>query len=99
ERRTFTPEAIPGKALNPKFEGQRCHGIAIQVTNPDAFNPVVLGIELLSTIIDATPNASLNEYMPKLSGIDNAVLKKQLENDAYSNNWKKTATEFKEKRK
>ena len=99
ERRTFTPEAIPGKALNPKFEGQRCNGIAIQVTNPDAFNPVVLGVELLSTILDATPNASLNEYMPKLSGIDNAMLKEQLEHDTYSNNWKKTATEFKKKRK
>ncbi len=99
ERRSFTPKSIPGKASNPKFEGEQCHGIAIQVTNPDAFNPVALGAELLSTLRDATPEASLNDYMPKLSGIDNSFLQEQLKNDLYLKNWEKTAQDFKEQRK
>ena len=99
ERRSFTPKSIPGKASNPKFEGERCHGIAIQITNPDAFNPVKLGTELLSTLLDASPEASFNNYMPKLSGIDNALLREQLKNDSYLNNWEKTAREFKKQRK
>lgn len=99
ERRSFTPKSIPGKATNPKFEGEQCHGIAIQVTNPDAFNPVVLGAELLSTLLDATPDASLNNFMPKLSGIDNAFLQKQLKNDSYLKEWEETASTFKEQRK
>lgn len=99
ERRSFTPESIPGKASNPKFKGEQCHGIAIQVTNPDAFNPVVLGAELLSTLRDATPGASLNDYMPKLSGIDNALLQEQLKKDLYLENWEKTVQEFKEQRR
>ncbi|MDZ7658411.1 DUF1343 domain-containing protein [Fodinibius sp.] len=98
ERRSFTPESMPGKASNPKFEGEQCHGIAIQVTNPDAFNPVTLGAELLSTLLDATPDASLNDYMPKLSGIDNSSLQEQLKNDLYPKQWKETASEFKEQR-
>lgn len=98
ERRSYTPESIPGKASNPKFEGEQCHGIAIQVTNPDAFNPVTLGAELLSTLLDATPDASLNDYMPKLSGIDNSSLQEQLKNDLYPKQWKETASEFKEQR-
>ncbi|PAU93365.1 hypothetical protein CK503_11545 [Aliifodinibius salipaludis] len=99
ERRSFTPKAIPGKASNPKFEGERCHGIAIRVTNPDAFNPVVLGAELLSTLRDATPEASLNDYMPKLSGIDNSLLQEQLKKELYLKNWEETAQEFKEQRR
>jgi uncharacterized protein YbbC (DUF1343 family) len=99
ERRSFTPESIPGKASNPKFEGERCRGIAIQLTNPDAFNPVILGAELLSTLLDATPEASLNDYMPKLSGVDNSFLQEQLKDHAYRKNWEKTASQFKEQRK
>ena len=99
ERRAFTPTSIPGKASNPKFEGEQCHGIAIQVTDPDAFNPVILGVELLSTLLDATPDASFNHYMTKLSGIDNSLLQVQLKNDQYLKEWDKVAQEFKERRK
>ena len=99
ERRSFTPKSIPGKASNPKFKGKRCHGIAIQVTDPNAFNPVVLGAELLTTLLEATPNASLNDYMAKLSGIDNSFLQNQLKDDLYLKNWEKSAHEFKEQRK
>jgi uncharacterized protein YbbC (DUF1343 family) len=99
ERRSFTPKSIPGKAPNPKFEGQQCHGIAIQITDPDAFNPVKLGAELLTTLLDATPEASLNNFMPKLTGIDNASLQEQLNSDSYLNNWEKTVQNFKTQRK
>lgn len=99
ERRSFTPKSIPGKAPNPKFEDKKCHGIAMQVTDPDAFNPIKLGAELLSTMLDATQEASINDYMPKLSGIDNSLLQMQIKSDQYVEEWEKVAQEFKKQRK
>jgi uncharacterized protein YbbC (DUF1343 family) len=89
---------MPGKALNPDFEGEQCHGVEIQVTNPKAFDPVKLGVELMATILDATPDAELNDYIEKLSGIDKTVFSNQLENESYLEDWETTAKEFAENR-
>lgn len=99
EQITFTPESTPGKALNPKFKNERCHGIELQVTKPTQFDPIQLGAALLSTMLDATPEASLNDYMPKLSGIDNADLLQQLDDESYQEQWQKTARQFAGERK
>jgi len=98
ERISFTPESIPGKALNPDFEGEQCHGIELQVTNPQAFNPIRLGVELLATMLDATPEASLNDFIQKLSGIDKSFLLEQIENESYMDNWEQTARQFAKQR-
>lgn len=98
ERISFRPESIPGKALHPDFEGELCHGIEIQVTNPDAFNPVELGAELLLTMMDATPDAELNDYIQKLSGVSKSVLIKELERQSYLDTWEQTTKRFSEHR-
>lgn len=98
ERISFRPESMPGKSLHPDFEGEQCHGIELQVTNPKAFNPVELGAELLATVLDATPGAKLNDYIQKLSGIDKSVLLDELENRTYLDSWKRTAKLFRKQR-
>ena len=98
ERISFTPESMPGKALNPDFEGEQCHGIELQVTNPQAFNPIRLGVELLATMLDATPEASLNDFIQKLSGIDKSFLLEQIENESYMDSWEQTARQFAKQR-
>jgi uncharacterized protein YbbC (DUF1343 family) len=98
ERISFRPESIPGKALHPDFEGEQCHGIEIQITDPEQFNPVELGTELLATILDATPEASLNDYIQKLSGIDKSVFLEELKNQAYLETWESTSEKFEEQR-
>lgn len=99
ERISFTPQSIPGKAPNPDFEGQECHGVEIQVTDPEKFNPVKLGVEVLATLLDATPQASLNNYIEKLSGIDKSSFLNQIQNESYMDNWEQTAQNFSERRK
>ncbi len=94
EQISFIPESIPGKALNPDFEGERCHGIQIRVTDPDAFNPIEVGTALFAVMMDATPEASLNDYIEKLSGIDKASFAEDLESQNYAKKWEQTAKEF-----
>lgn len=98
EQISFTPKSMPGKAPNPKFEGERSHGIEIRVTDPNKFDPVVLGVELLSTMLEATPDAELNDFMQKLSGIDNKELRQQLEEETFQERWNKTAEKFGDQR-
>jgi uncharacterized protein YbbC (DUF1343 family) len=98
ERISFRPESMPGKALNPDFEGEQCHGVEIQVTNINAFDPVKLGVELMATMLDATPDAELNDYIEKLSGINKSDFRNQLEDESYLDNWEKAAKEFMENR-
>ncbi|TYP92581.1 Uncharacterized conserved protein YbbC, DUF1343 family [Fodinibius salinus] len=99
ERISFMPQSMPGKAPHPDFEGQRCYGLEIQVTDPNRFDPVKLGAKLLRVMMDATPNAELNNYIQKLVGINKSELLSQLDNEAYLKTWKQTARKFAEQRK
>ena len=99
ERRSFTPVSMPGKAPNPKFQEKRSHGVAIQVTNVRSFNPVKLGVELLSTMLDATPDANLKDFIQKLSGINQDDLLQQIRDQSYNKTWEETASSFREQRK
>ncbi|WP_372638374.1 exo-beta-N-acetylmuramidase NamZ domain-containing protein [Fodinibius sp.] len=98
ERVSFRPRSIPGKAPNPKFEGERCHGVELQITDINRVDPVVLGVELLATMLDATPNAELSGFIEKLSGIDRSELLQQLEDGSYREQWEKTAQQFSQQR-
>lgn len=98
ERISFIPESLPGKAPNPKFEGERCHGIEIQVTDFSKFDPVELGVELMAVMMDATPDAELNNFMQRLSGIDKKDFLEQLNDEAFRENWNQTAERFSEDR-
>ncbi|MEK7729042.1 MAG: DUF1343 domain-containing protein [candidate division KSB1 bacterium] len=44
---TFTPQDLPGKAMNPKFEGELCHGLRFKIIAPEKVEAVKLGMALL----------------------------------------------------
>jgi uncharacterized protein YbbC (DUF1343 family) len=45
----FTPLASEG-ALDPKYEGVECAGLAVQVTDPAAVRPYAFGLALLQAL-------------------------------------------------
>ena len=45
---SFTP-------VSSKFEGQLCHGVVIQVQDPDLFNPLLFGLTLLEVLYARAP--------------------------------------------
>ena len=49
---SFTPVDMKGWTMDPKYEGEECHGIRIHVTDRDRFRAVPFGIRLLCTIRD-----------------------------------------------
>jgi len=53
---SFTPVDMKGWTMDPKYEGEECHGIRIHVTNRDQLRAVDLGIRLLCTIRDTHPD-------------------------------------------
>jgi uncharacterized protein YbbC (DUF1343 family) len=99
ERVSFRPKAIPGKAANPDFEGERCHGVELQITDIGRVDPVKFGTALLSAFLDATPDAELSDFIQKLSGIDKKKLLQQLDDESYLEKWEQTAQEFTKQRK
>ncbi len=46
----YTPKSIPGKAANPRFQDERCEGIALRIVSPKDARPFRLTIALLSAI-------------------------------------------------
>ena len=98
ERVSFRPKAIPGKASNPDFEGERCHGVELQITNINRVEPIKFGVALLAAMLDATPEAELSDFIEKLSGIDKATLRQQLKDESYLQEWKSTAEQFSDQR-
>jgi uncharacterized protein YbbC (DUF1343 family) len=99
ERVTFTPKSIPGKALHPDFEGEECHGIKINLTDPDRLDPVAFGVELLRTMLKVTPAATIDDYLQNLSGIDRQELIEQLDRETYRKKWEQTSHKFEKERK
>ncbi len=47
---SFIPVDMPGAAMNPKFEGQRCNGLLLTITEPQRFPSVEFGIHLICAI-------------------------------------------------
>lgn len=54
---TFRPEDIPGKAVNPKYEGEECQGVRLEVTDRRTFQAVPAGVTLLATVQAAYPDS------------------------------------------
>lgn len=68
---SFTPISIPGKALDPKFENELCHGIDIHVTDRITYEPVKTGIEIIRSIHQLYPDHfEWNDFIYKLWGTD-----------------------------
>ena len=47
---SYIPVDMPGAAMNPKFEGQRCNGLLLTITEPQRFPSVEFGIHLICAI-------------------------------------------------
>jgi len=52
---SFVPKEIIGRAKNPKYEGETCQGVRIQITDRERLKSVTLGIQLLCTVRDLYP--------------------------------------------
>lgn len=44
---SFIPQDLPGKAMNPKFEGELCRALRFKVVSPAEFESVKFGVALL----------------------------------------------------
>ncbi len=66
----FIPMDIPGKAMNPKFNGTGCRGLQLDVTVPRTYRAVSFGIHLLCTLHELYPKRfTIDEgRMARLSG-------------------------------
>ncbi|MDZ7291925.1 MAG: DUF1343 domain-containing protein [candidate division KSB1 bacterium] len=66
----FIPVDLPGKVMNPKFEGIGCQGIQLDVTEPHTFQSVAFGIHLLCALQELYPKLFvINENgMARMSG-------------------------------
>ena len=52
---TFTPVSIPGKAVNPKFENQKCSGVEVRVVDRNEYRSVDTGVLALFTLYNMSP--------------------------------------------
>jgi uncharacterized protein YbbC (DUF1343 family) len=70
-----TPVDIPGKAINPKFEGVPIEMIRIEVVRPGDVRAVEFGVDLVRTIYDLAPDSVRGDFfngrwLRLLSGTD-----------------------------
>lgn len=87
----FTPKSIPGKAANPKYEGETCIGVSVSVGNYELLKPVEFGVALLEFLVKQTPGAELNDYIYKLAGSE--------EIKSFKTNWDQEIAAFKDTRR
>lgn len=67
---TFTPSAITSPSNPPKYVGELCRGVFINVTDKKTFEPVKTGIALLVTLNRLFPGFEIkkNNFIDKLAG-------------------------------
>ncbi|MBF8296266.1 MAG: hypothetical protein HW389_2811 [Bacteroidetes bacterium] len=46
----FTPRSIEHVAMNPKYEGEKCGGVLIKVTDREVYEPVKVGVYMLASV-------------------------------------------------
>ena len=56
ETTIFTPQDLPGKAMNPKFEGELCRGLRFKTNAPQKLESVKLGVALLWALQQTHPD-------------------------------------------
>lgn len=70
EKVQFTPESIPGKALNPKHEGEESTGVRIRVTDYGDLDPVDAGLRIMAFLMRHSPDAETNDFLYRLAGTE-----------------------------
>ncbi len=99
----FTPRSIKGVAQSPKYEGQKCFGITIRVTDKKIFDAVKFGIQLISVLVKLYPEyfKFKADHFDKLAG-SNSIRQMITEKQSVEKiieHWLPGLNEFKEKRK
>lgn len=89
---TFTPASIPGKSLNPKYEGQRCKGVEIRIKNVENVDPVLFGVRLLEMMDRSSEEVTMNDFIFKLAGSSEI-------RNFNTSAWENEVSEFREARK
>ncbi|MDX1530686.1 MAG: DUF1343 domain-containing protein [Rhodothermales bacterium] len=67
----FTPRDLPGRASNPKGEGEAHGGVRLVVEDPEGFYPVEAGIHVLHALHAQRPAGTpffLPEWLSKMAG-------------------------------
>jgi uncharacterized protein YbbC (DUF1343 family) len=70
---SFVPMSIAGVAEQPKFNGERCFGVKIRLTNRDSLEPFKLGVAILVSLKKNFPNHfswNKNLFIDQLAGTD-----------------------------
>ena len=87
---SFTPITISGKALNPKYENERCDGVYCKILDFRDYNSVSTGVQLIRTIKKLYPEEfEWNDFIYKLWGIDSL-----LEYDSKDESFKQMANKY-----
>lgn len=95
----FTPESIPGKALHPKHQGEKCRGVDLRNVSIDSLRQSHIQLKWLRKAYQHFPDSGdfFNGFFRKLSG--NKRLKKQViqhkEDSAIRKSWQKELKKFK----
>ncbi|MEX0610180.1 MAG: DUF1343 domain-containing protein [Balneolaceae bacterium] len=93
---SFTPKAIPGKAINPKLKDVECTGVKISWNdNYQKADPVEFGLALLNFAKKHTHDFEVKEFANKLFGID---IKTLLESNEPLPGWEEETEAFKKQR-
>ncbi|HAK95640.1 MAG TPA: DUF1343 domain-containing protein [Planctomycetes bacterium] len=68
----FTPRPIPGKALSPKYAGERCEGVTLAIADRARFQSVRTGLEVLRAAIARWPDrVTINDRgFARLAGVE-----------------------------
>lgn len=67
---TFVPQDIPGRASNTKHRGMTVRGWKIEAPVSAEFDPVAFGHVTVKAFLQASPSASVNNFMNRLAGTD-----------------------------
>ncbi|MFQ6614288.1 MAG: exo-beta-N-acetylmuramidase NamZ domain-containing protein [Fidelibacterota bacterium] len=96
---TFTPVDLPGRAMNPKYEGQICGGVALTIVDRNVFRPVETAVTMLTVLRRLYPDTFQvkTAWMNKLWGGNklSRYLEEPVRHDALD--WKDEIEDFSKK--
>jgi beta-N-acetylhexosaminidase len=99
---SFVPVEIANAVSNPKHKGQLCHGVAVQVTDRNVFEPVRTGIAMLKTAHDVAPNdfQFRDRRIDQLTGTPRIrlMISAGISVEEINASWKKEAKKFEQDR-
>lgn len=105
EATEFTPQDISGMATDPKLEGRRLKGVKILVQNINTYQPVEVGIHLLSAFYNQATSSQKqtffkSEWLGKLAGTQRLYqqLRRGVSPQAIIANWQAEVAQFTAKR-